>query len=135
MIPCGNGMRSALGLNLENLQLFVPYQFYDRALDLHDYLKGDPTEEIKKSLLENRKKWHVIGRFTEGKFKKKLKISKDADLFQHCEEIVNSSEKILDQGSISSCLEGGHYLFVYTDTAELTFNSETFELMYAKIRK
>ena len=53
MIPCGNGTRSALGLNLENLQLFVPYQFYDRAVDLHDYFKSDPTEDFKKTLIEN----------------------------------------------------------------------------------
>lgn len=135
MIPSGNGTRSALGLNLENLQLFVPYQFYDRASDLHNYLKNDPTEKIKTALLDNREKWHVIGKFTEGKLKKKLRLPKDADLFRHCEEIVNNSEKILDQGSISSCPEGGHYLFVYSASEELTFNSATFELMYAKIRK
>ena len=52
MIPCGNGARSALGLNLENLQLFVPYQFYVRAVDLHDYFKNDPTEDFKKSLID-----------------------------------------------------------------------------------
>jgi hypothetical protein len=55
MIPCGNGARSALGLNLENLQLFVPYQFYDRAVDLHDYFKSDPTEDFKKHLLRTAK--------------------------------------------------------------------------------
>lgn len=135
MIPCGNGARSALGLNLENLQLFVPYQFYDRAVDLHDYFKSDPTEDFKKSLIENREKWHTVGMFTEKKLKKKLNIAKDEDLFRYCEEIINCANNITDGGSISSCVNGGHYLFVRASNAELTFNSATYELLHAKKSK
>jgi hypothetical protein len=73
--------------------------------------------------------------FTEKKLKKKLNIAKDEDLFRHCEEIINCANNITDGGSISSCVNGGHYLFVRAANAELTFNSATYELLHAKKSK
>ena len=135
MVPSGNGVRSALGLNLENFKIFVPYEFYGQASEIINYFTSDSTEELKNDLLNNRSKWHIQGMFTEKKLKKKLNISKDGNLFSHCESIVSTAIKITDEGLISSCAEGGHYLNIIGENATLMFNSITYELLHAKAHK
>lgn len=132
LIPNGNGFRSALGLNLENYVIFVPCEDYQSAREICDYFNVDTTEEFKKELIDIREKWHINGIFADKRFKKALKLAKDADLFSSCEELLKNAEKITDGGPISSCSEGGHNYIVRSGSFELMFNSVTGELTYAR---
>lgn len=44
-IPSGNGVRSLFALKLENLKLFVPYEFFDRAKEYLDETHENFEEE------------------------------------------------------------------------------------------
>ena len=136
-IPDGTGVRSALGLSLENFRIFVPYSLYEKAKEVYLSLCSDPQEEqeeLRTSLLENREDWFVNGSSAEKKMKKKLGIPQEDDLFAFCEEIVKTAKQIVDQGWLSSCPAGGHQLAVTSEAFKLFFNSETFELMDVKKR-
>lgn len=141
-IPCakiaeGTGVRSALGLSLEKFRMYVPYGFYEQAKDACLALSSNPEEEnedLRSLLLENRETWFIDSSSAEKKMKKKLDLPKDADLFAFCEKIVQNATDLADQGWISSCPAGGHYLAVFTEDIKLLFNSETFELLDAKKR-
>ena len=128
LIPFGNGARSALGLNLGNYRVYVPYQHYERSQEILDTLSCDPAPELKQSLLENLEAWHVKSKRTIKKLRKKLGIAENDDVFGYIRDAVTNATKVSDAGLISSCLYGGHYIKVQIGNNTIWFNSVTYEL-------
>ncbi len=135
LIPSGSGVRSALGLTLENMKVYLPYGFLDRGQELFDGIflpPLDETEELKALLLENQESWHVTGFFASRSIRRKLGIPKDHDLAPTLRPLVQSATNIRDEGLISSSVVGGHYLIVKGEKYDLTFDSVSFELLHVK---
>lgn len=128
MVPFGNGTRSAFGLDLGNYKIYVPYKHYDEALNVIDELSPDPTERLREELLSNFDSWHVNKKSAFRKISKKLNLPKNEDVFGYIKDIVTNAEKILDDGIISSCTEGGHYIAIIINGKKLWFNSATYEM-------
>ena len=128
MVPFGNGARNALGLNLENFRIYVPYEHYEEAKDIVAILSTDPTEKIREKLLENQEAWHVSNPRMLKKLCKRLKLKDDSKLMETVKGMVEAMPRITDGGLISSCPEGGHYIFIKTDEGKFWFNSVTFEI-------
>ena len=59
---------------------------------------------------------------------KKLKLRSPDDIFDKVAEQVDKSDSISDNGVISSCIEGGHYILIKTDELSFWFNSATYEI-------
>ena len=129
-IPFGDGARTALGLGLGNYAIYVPYKHYEQAREIAEYYTADPTIQIKKELLDNLDKWHVSSERAEKKIRKKLKLSDEQDLFDYVKGEVEVSQSISDEGLISTCTEGGHYILVRVSNRIkiIWFNSKTFEI-------
>ena len=101
LLPWGNGARSAFGLRLEKYRVYVPYKDYEIAAELFDLISGGTaSNELRKELLQNVDKWHVVGDATLKKIRKKLKISENADVFEGIKEFVIKAESIEDRGMI-----------------------------------
>lgn len=128
LVPFGNGARSALGLNLGNYRVYVPYRHYDAAWSLTEDFSTDPTEDLRKKLLENRSRWHATSNFAAKRLKKKLGLGADEDLMACICQAVESAEEILDQGAIGGSAEGGHYLKLAVRGKGIWFDSATFEI-------
>ena len=128
-VPYGTGSR--LALSLSHYRLYVPYRFFERAKSILNGIENAETERLRKILLENQNKIHIDPK-KERKIAKKLKISEEQDFYLHCVHIIESSEKIVDEGVISVCPKRGHYLFCYSDEATICINSQTYEILSLK---
>ena len=40
LIPTGNGVRSLFGLRLENYKIYVPFEYYDKCIEIYSVLTG-----------------------------------------------------------------------------------------------
>ncbi len=135
LIPNGSGVRSALGLTLENMKVFLPFGSLNKAQELFDGIflpPLDETEELRTLLLENEEKWHITGFFNSRSLRRKLGLPKGYDIAPTLRPLVQSAANIRDEGLISSSVVGGHYLIVKTEEYDLTFDSISFELLYVK---
>ena len=128
LMPYGDGARSALGLNLGYYRVYVPYKHYDEARDVATQLSLYPTESIREDLLENKERWHVRSNFAHKRMRKKLKLSEDEELIACVKEAVMNASEITDNGVISSCEEGGHYIAIQVKGRRVWFNSATYEI-------
>ncbi len=128
LMPFGNGARSALGLNLGNFRVFVPYEYYENARDVLDQLTYNPTEDFRKDLLENEARWHINGKFAQKRMRRKLRLADGQDLVSCVKQAVVSATEILDDGAITSCTEGGHYIAIKINDRKVWFNSATYEI-------
>ena len=129
LMPSGNGLRTVLGLNLENYKVFVPYQFYDKASEMVDFISNDSTEQLKERLLEHIELWHFKNESSEKKFRKKFELKKDADLLFYIKEEVSQALLIADEGLIYACSERGHFIAVKSEQGNILFNSATYEIL------
>ncbi|MBQ8236081.1 MAG: hypothetical protein IJZ37_05295 [Clostridia bacterium] len=135
LIPSGRGVRSALGLNLENMRVFLPYAHLEKGEEIFAGIIPPPldeTEELRALLLENKSLWHTTGFFKSRSLRKKLGLSKDDDLNATLEALIKSATGIRDEGLISSSTVGGHYLIAKTEKYDLTFDSVSFEFFHVK---
>ena len=129
LMPFGNGARSALGLNLGNYVLFVPYRHYEQAMDVVEGLSYNPTEDLRQNLLENEDKWHIQSKFTQRRMRKKLKVADDGELIACIRQGLTQAEQLTDNGPIGSCPEGGHYVVFVCRGIKIWFNSSTYEMI------
>lgn len=130
-IPSGNGVRSQFALKLENLKIYVDYEFFDRAKDLLDNILTNIEETQSKELKQNINMLFVPHR-TEKKIKKTLKLAEDISIRAYCSDIIMNADRILNKGRISGCIKGGNYLFVYKGKELFIINSATYEIISAK---
>ena len=130
-MPSGNGVRSYFALNLENLKIFVVYEFFYRAKELLGEIFADFEEEERKNLVENIDKLFVPHR-SEKKIKKMLKMAENESISAYCADKIISADRIINKGQISGCTKGGHYLFIYKDGELITVNSATYEILSVK---
>ena len=129
LMPFGNGARSAFGLSLGKYRVFVQYRDYETSKDVLDQLTYDPTEDLRKDLLDNREKWHINGFFAKRRMRRKFQIAKEEDLIDFVARAVGGAAKITDDGAISDCPEGGHYIAVMVNDRKLWLNSATYEIL------
>ena len=132
LVPDGHGMESAFAIPLSYYNVYVPNEFYDRAAAVCDVLCPDPAEDLRRDLLENAPRFHVAKPSVAKKMRKALKLPETVDLFAVCEERIKAAHSITDGGTIFSSKEAAHYIVVLADGVRLMFNSETYELIYAK---
>ena len=125
--PTGDGYRSALGLSLGKYIIYVLYSQYEQAENVVEFFDQDPTNDLRDDLINHRESWHINKRMHK-KLCKKLKLKSPDDIFDKVEELVNKSDSISDNGVISSCVEGGHYILVKADEFKFWFNSATYEI-------
>ena len=129
LMPSGDGLRTVFGLNLENYKVFVPYQYYDKALEIADSIANDSTEPYRERLLEAIGQWHFKNESSEKKFRKKFDLAKDVDLLTYVKEEVEQAFIIADEGLIHSCPERGHFFSVKSEEGSIFFNSVTYEIL------
>lgn len=129
LMPSGNGLRTVLGLNLENYKVFVPYRFYDKASEIVDSISNDSTEQYRERLLEQIGLWHFKNESSEKKFRKKFDLEKGADPLAYVKEEVEQAFLITDEGIIYACPERGHFLSVKSERGNILFNSATYEIV------
>lgn len=128
VIPYGDGTRTRLGLPLENYRLFVPYHAWEEAKELIRQIEAARSEELKVDLLKNIESFNILSK-EEKKIRKRLKLPKDADIFDYCIDAIRSADKIVDEGIITTCPKAGHYLFCISDNVTLCINSKTYEIL------
>lgn len=130
-IPSGNGVRSYFALKLENLKIFVPYEFYSKVKELLYQMYSDIAQENSRELKVNIDKLFATSR-SEKKMKKILKIAEDDSLIDYCTNLIMNADSVVNEGSISGCINGGDYLFVYKGEELIIVNSATYEIIAAK---
>ena len=128
LIPAGNGARSAFGLRLGNYRVYVPYQQYETAQEILKDLWDDPADDLREDLLENADRWHVKNDGALKKLRKKLALTEKEDFLAYVKDGVASAAEISDDGLISACTRGGHYISVKIKNQRIWFNSETYEI-------
>ena len=127
LIPMGDGYRSALGLSLGKFIICVPYESYAEAQDTVDYFYQGLQDDLRNDLVEHRADWHIAHKRVEKKLRKKLGL-RDGDFFDCVHEVLGNAESITDDGAISSCEQGGHYISVRVGGVTFWFNSVTYEI-------
>jgi len=133
-MPSGNGVRSFFGLKLENLKIFITYEFFEKAKELLNGILINFEENQGKDLKENIDKLFVSPR-SEKKIKKILKLTENDSLIDYCSDKIMNADRIVNKGSISGCTNGGEYLFVYKENESITVNSVTYEIIAVKRTK
>ena len=154
-IPCSalphtRGIEAYFALPPENNRLYVPFHSLEKAKAFLRKTENAETEAWRECLLRNAGNLHASQKF-EKKARKKIKLSEDGDFFGYFVEIVVCycfktsqktgqncpvfTNKIADEGAITSCTKGGHYLFCFSDTATISVNSETYEILSLTIPK
>ena len=133
-LPYGSGTETRLGLPLSNYRLFIPYHSLEKARKIVQENENLITDGLRENLLANVEQFNISQK-SEKKIRKKIKLSEDEDFFDYCISLVEGANKIVDEGTITGCTKGGHYLFCFSDNAILTFNSATFEIISLQLRK
>ena len=128
LVPFGNGAKSALGLKLGYCKVYVLYQHYAAAKDIVEELTYNPTDDLRKDLLANEESWYVKSKSALKKMRKKLRLSENQDLLACVKEAVLKASEISDDGVISSCTKGGHYISIKINDKKVWFNSATYEI-------
>lgn len=130
VIPSGNGVRSCFGLRLENVKIYVPFCcFYKAKALLNETIFNFEDQNID---LKNSIDKLFVSERNEKKIRKILDLNKNDNFINYCANIIINSDRITNEGRISSCLKGGEYLFVYKNDVIITVNSATYELLSAK---
>ena len=130
-VPYGMGSRWALPLTL--FRLYVPYRFLEEAKSTLQGIENEETERLRSFLLTNQHQFNIPLK-REKKIEKKLKLSEEQDFYSYCINIVESSQKIVDEGQITGCPKYGRYIFCYSENAVIAFNSQTFEILSITLR-
>lgn len=133
-MPYGSGIETWLGLPLSNYRLYIPFNSLEKARKIVRKKENLITDGLRNNLLENAYQFNIKNKL-EAKIRKRLKLSADEDFFDYCINIVEYADKIVDAGTITGCLKGGHYLFCYSDDAVITFNSKTYEIISFQTKK
>ena len=128
LVPWGDGVRTALGMELENYRVYVPFKDVENAVEILKEFIGEPAvEKLRKKLLDNIDEWHMKESFAK-KIRKKLKLGKDDDIFDAIEEGVKNSDTIQDRGLMGTFETAAHGIMVKIDGVVLWFSDETFEI-------
>lgn len=129
LLPWGDGVRSKLGLKLENYRVYVPYEHYERAREILAFYNDAESDNIKELLLANKDKWNIANERTEKKICKRLKIDNNVDIFEYIRAGVEKSQDIKDRGFMYSFVPPAHGLTVRIGDVTLWFSAETFEII------
>ncbi len=127
-LPYGRGVETRLGLPLGNYRIFVPFGFLEQAKQIITSIDSEATEQIRNCLLKGVENLNILPK-TEKKIKRKIGLSENEDIFEYCIGIIKTADKIMDKGTISGCLKGGHYYFCYSGDLTLAINSKTYEIL------
>ena len=130
-VPYGTGSR--LALPQSKYRLYFQYRSLESVKRIVRDVVNNEKERLRKILLENQNKFHIDPK-KEKKIAKKLKLSVSRDIYSFCADVVKSSEDIIDEGRITGCPQGGHYIFCYAEKAILTINSQTYEILSLKTK-
>jgi len=130
-MPSGNGVRSCFALKLENKRIFVSYEFFYKAKELLNEILFNFEEEQNSDLKKNINKLFT-SLHCEKKMKKIFKIDEKDSIIDYCSDKIMNADKIVNEGTISSCIKGGDYLFVYKGNEIFIINSATYEIISAK---
>ena len=125
--PLSNGVRSYLGLSPGSYIIYVPYDQFNEAQEIVDFFQNDETEDLRRDLTAHRSAWS-INKKMQKKLRKKLRLTDTDDLLTHINGILCGADNISDDGLISSCVKGGHYISVRSGDLLLWFNSVTYEI-------
>lgn len=126
-LPYGSGLEARLALPLQNRRLYVPFASLEAAKEIIRQIENSETESLRKALLQYADELNISPKL-EKKLRKKLKLRED-EIFEYCVGIIESANKIVDNGRITDCSEGGHYLFCFSEKATLSINSATYEIL------
>ena len=129
LLPWGNGVRTGMGLELENYRVYVRYKNIERAVEiLKDFIGEPEIEKLRKKLLENVDNWYIAKESTAKKITKKLKADKSENIFDIIEKGVRESDSIRDRGLMGVFIPEAHGIAVKIGDVILWFSDETFEI-------
>ncbi len=133
-IPCvfqgiATAIQTKFALPIQRYRVFLPFSFYEEAVQRLRDVEEKKTSRLKASLLENADKLFVKTEKVAKKFCKKLKLSPSENLLEKIVEKIKFSSSVVDGGLTTSLPQGAHYLFVYCDERIITVNSLTFEII------
>ena len=132
--PSGNGVRSQFALRLENVKIFVPYEFYFIAKELLNEILKNIEESQNRDFFENIDLLFIQLR-NEKKIKKTLKMPETYNLVAYCLDKIKNADRIDNKGKISGCTKGGDYIFVYKGAELIIVNSATYEIISVERNK
>lgn len=131
-LPYGRGTETRLGLPLENYRLFVPYLYLEKAENIMRQIEDEKTRKFKTRLLRNAHQF-CISEKLERKIRKKANLTEE-NFSDFIIDVIKRAEKITDGGKITTCPDGGHYLFCYSRNATVAFHSTTYEILSLTLR-
>lgn len=124
-------IRGKSTFKLENLKIFVPYQYFDKATQLLAEIIEEKRSRERQNLVENVDKLFVSKK-SDKKIKKAFKMFENEDLIAFCKDKILSADRVENRGAITGNQEGGQYIYVYKDNYLIIINSATFEIISAK---
>ncbi len=125
LLPWGDGVRTVFALQLDKYRVYVPYEYYDKAKDTVDFFLFDKTDKLKAELLENFSKWHAESNYVIKKMRKKLKLTKEENVFEFIKQAVENSTQIVDRGVR---VGSGHLYTIQIGSELIWFDLATFEI-------
>ena len=120
-MPCGSGIETQFAMPLKNYRLFVPFSFLNEAKSIVLEIEKAETENLRDNLLKNENSLYASEK-VEKKIRKKIRLSGESNFIKYCVGIIQAANKIVSEGRITGCLQGGYYLFCYSDDMILSDN-------------
>lgn len=132
LIPYGTGLRSRVGMKLEDCLVFVQYHGLAYVEDLFLQEENAKMQALLQAIQPNVGKLHVLPK-DEKHIRRKLRLHPTEDLLELCKSVVLSANKVFDGGEISYELQDeecfnpdavlGHYCCLSNGQHEVWLNS------------
>lgn len=129
-----SGIEMSFALPAFRRRLYVPFGQLAQAINVLKETERAETEKIKRRLMENSDKIAMNGRLLK-KIKIKSGMKNNDEVRFYCIKLISNAERIEEDGVITGCPYGGHYIFCYASGATVALNSQTFEILSVKVEK
>ncbi len=138
LIPYGTGLRTALGMNLENYLVFVEYRALNYVENLFLQESSRKTEMLKCEIVDNIDKLNIRPQ-DEKKLAKRLKLEQSQSVVELCKNVILTATSVIDAGTVidgefrDDCevkdnLISPHYYRVANDKYEVGFYTPSYRV-------
>lgn len=133
-MPGLSGIEMSFAVPAFRRRLYVPFGQLMQAINVLKEAERLESEKTKSRLTENADKLKINDRLLK-KIKHVFALKSDEEVRSYCLGVINKATRIEEDGMISGCPYGGHYIFCHAPEAVLTLNSVTFEILSVKAEK
>ena len=140
LIPSGSGLRTRVGLHLENYLVFIQYKGFEYVKSLFAQQAKLDFEKLQQEIIPHIDELFIFENDAK-KVIKQLKLPKDTDIVELANSIILSATRGKDAGLITGGEDdfaygvsspNGHYYCFANDTHEVWFNSESMRIYKVK---